>query len=232
MSDLLEAAREQVIYGMKELIKRGLNHEGAGNVSVRIKPYIAISPTNRDPHELTPADIPIISTSYDGNWSDPKKDRPSSEWPFHCQILRERAEVSAVVHCHSKKVMALAATPPGIIYGIPAVHYMVGEMGGANIRCASWAIPGTNALAKNAVEAIRWRTACILANHGQITIGRTVEEALDFASKVETAAGVFLDALPSLLACVGGNVDKLNEYFIPEPDMKELIVAYHKRRKK
>jgi hypothetical protein len=59
-----------------------------------------------------------------------------------------------------------------------------------------------------------------------------VEEALDFASKVETAAGVFLDALPSLLACVGGNVDKLNEYFIPEPDMKELIVAYHKRRKK
>jgi L-fuculose-phosphate aldolase len=72
--------------------------------------------------------------------------------------------------------------------GIPAAHYMVAAFGGSDVRCAGYATFGTAALSVLAVDALRDRSACLLANHGMIALGETLEKALWRANELETLA--------------------------------------------
>jgi L-fuculose-phosphate aldolase len=117
-----------------------------------------------------------------GEWEGPLK--PSTEWRFHFDILTNRPEVGAVVHTHSTfaTVLAIARKP------IPACHYMMAAFGGTDIRCAEYATYGTAELSRNALEALEGRTGCLLANHGAIAIGATVDKAMWLAVELETVA--------------------------------------------
>ena len=117
--------------------------------------------------------------------------RPSSEWRFHRDILKERPDINAIVHTHSKYAVALACTGSGI----PAFHYMVAVSGGADIRCAPYATFGTQALSDNAVAALVDRKACLLANHGLIATGHDLASALRLAGEVENLAAQYSAAL-------------------------------------
>src|SRR5580692_8120267 len=110
--------------------------------------------------------------------------RPSSEWRFHRDILRARAEVNAVVHAHPPFATILA------IMGleIPAVHYMIACAGGDTIRCAPYATFGTEELSRHAVAALEDRSACLLAHHGLIVAGASLPRAMWLAVEVETLA--------------------------------------------
>src|SRR5207237_2102650 len=118
---------------------------------------------------LEPADIPLME--FSGRWYGRR--RPSSEWRFHRDILKARPDANAIVHTHSKHATALACTGRGI----PAFHYVVAVAGGADIRCASYATFGTQELSDHAVAALEGRNACLLANHGLIALGATLEAA-------------------------------------------------------
>jgi L-fuculose-phosphate aldolase len=79
--------------------------------------------------------------------------------------------------------------------GIPPFHYMVAVAGGKDIRCAPYATFGTQELSDHVVGALAGRHACLLANHGMIAVGASLEQALALAVEVETLAEMYWRAL-------------------------------------
>jgi L-fuculose-phosphate aldolase len=96
-----------------------------------------------------------------------------------------------VLHCHSIHATALACHGRDI----PPFHYMTAVAGGDSIRCAPYATFGTAELSQRAVEALGDRLACLLAQHGQVALGRSLDQALRIAIEVETLAQMYLQAL-------------------------------------
>lgn len=183
-----ERLRAGVIDACRELARRGLTHGTSGNISVRRDPrQFFVSPTGMAYERLVPDDVPLID--FDGRWFGHRS--PSSEWRFHRDIFAARAEVGAIVHTHSPHATSLACTGRSI----PAFHYMVAVAGGPDIRCASYHTFGTQALSNAALAALEGRRACLLANHGVITVGADLEAALALAGEVENLAAQYSAAL-------------------------------------
>jgi L-fuculose-phosphate aldolase len=181
MSGEERTLREALVQGCRELTRRGLTHGTSGNISLRLDERgFLVSPTGARYETLTAQDIPFVT--LDGRWFGRR--RPSSEWRFHRDILAARPEVGAIVHTHSTYATALASTGRGI----PAFHYMVAAAGGVDIRCAPYRTFGTQALSDVAVRALEGRCACLLANHGVIALGASLETALSLAGEVEDLA--------------------------------------------
>ena len=179
--------RKAVIEAARQLDPLGINRGTSGNVSVRAGKGLLITPTGMPYDALTPGQIVWMDPDgrYDGDWM------PSSEWRFHCDILRNRPDLNAIVHTHAVHATALACHGRGI----PAFHYMVAAGGGMDIRCAPYATFGTAELSANAVRALEGRRTCLLANHGLIACGCTLNEALALAVEVETLSAMYLKAL-------------------------------------
>jgi L-fuculose-phosphate aldolase len=114
---------------------------------------------------------------------------------MHCDLYRTRADAGAVVHVHSSCATTLACLPVIQARGIPAFHYMIAVAGGHDIRCASYATFGTQALSEAALAALADRRACLLANHGQIALAADLEGALALALEVESLSRQYLQAL-------------------------------------
>ncbi|MEL6297192.1 MAG: class II aldolase/adducin family protein [Pseudomonadota bacterium] len=182
--------RQAVIDGCLAMNAAGLNQGTSGNISVRFGDAMLITPSAIPYEEMKPAMLarmPLDGKA--GAWEGPKK--PSSEWRFHLDILKARPDANAVVHLHAPYCTTLAvARKP-----IPACHYMVAAFGGHDVRCAGYARFGTQALSKLALEALEDRTACLLANHGMIAIGASLDEALWRAVELETIARQYHQAL-------------------------------------
>ncbi|MCL1981308.1 MAG: class II aldolase/adducin family protein, partial [Proteobacteria bacterium] len=74
-------------------------------------------------------------------------------------------------------------------------HYMVAMAGGDSIRCASYATFGTQALSETVIEALRDRSAALMAHHGMVCYGADLDRVLSLAIEVETLARIYLQAL-------------------------------------
>jgi L-fuculose-phosphate aldolase len=137
--------------------------------------------------------------------------KPSSEWRFHVDILSARPEVHAVVHTHSTYATTLAC----MRLPIPPLHYMIALAGGDDIRCADYALFGSQALSDQVLEALQERKACLLANHGVIALGDNLDQALAIAFEVEHLAELYVRCLqlgqPSLLN--SGQMQAVHEKF-------------------
>jgi L-fuculose-phosphate aldolase len=127
--------------------------------------------------EMAPRDM--VFMDFNGHAEPGKK--PSSEWRFHHDILKNRPEIGAVIHTHSMFATTLAC----LHQEIPPFHYMIAVAGGDTIRCAPYALFGTQELSDYAVDALHERKACLLANHGMIALGKNLEDALAVAVEVE-----------------------------------------------
>lgn len=179
--------RQEIIRNCRFMNDSGLNQGTSGNISVREGDHFLITPSAMPYEELEPDDI--LKMGFDGS-HDPAK-LPSSEWRFHRDILAAKPEVGAVVHTHS----AYATTIAIMGVDIPAVHYMVAAAGGNSVPCAKYATYGTQELAANAVEALQDRKACLLANHGLIATGSTLQQAMWLTVEVENLARQFFNVL-------------------------------------
>ncbi len=109
---------------------------------------------------------------------------------MHRDIYTGRADAGAVVHVHSTMATALST----LRRGIPAFHYMVAVAGGTDVRCADYALFGTQALSDAMLKALEGRTACLLANHGQIAFGPSLGKALWLAGEIEALAAQLIAA--------------------------------------
>jgi L-fuculose-phosphate aldolase len=115
----------------------------------------------------------------------------SSEWALHAAVYRTCRDAAFVVHTHADACTVLAC----LDRGLPPFHYMVQQFGGNDVRCAPYVTFGTLALAEHAAEAMRGRTACLLANHGMIVCGFSPQEALNRAIQLEVLCRQYLMAL-------------------------------------
>ncbi len=176
--------REQIIAACKRLESSGLNRGTAGNISCREKDHFLITPTGVPVDEITPSKI--VALDFDGDVIGIGK--PSSEWRFHCDILKARPEIHAVVHTHAPHATALAC----LREELPPFHYMIALAGGDSVRCAPYALFGTEELSRNAVQALSERKACLLANHGMITLGRDLDEAMAISIEIESLCQQYL----------------------------------------
>lgn len=175
--------REAIIAKCRWMNASGLNQGTSGNISARYKDRMLITPSATPYEAMQPEMIASMPIEDDhGTWEGPLK--PSTEWRFHLDIMRARPDAGSVVHTHSTyaTVLAIARKP------IPACHYMVAAFGGNDIRCAGYALYGTQALSELALEALEGRNGCLLANHGMIAVGSNLEKAMWLAVELETLA--------------------------------------------
>lgn len=187
----LHQAQKALIRTAKAMCKAGLNKGTAGNLSQRWvrdgQPGFLITPSGMDYSDLAPADIPWVALAgsgcatpelpaYQGRYA------PSSEWRFHHDIYAQRPEAEAVLHAHSPFAVSLAC----LRLDIPPFHYMIARFGGNTVRCADYATFGTQALSDNALQALKGRSACLLANHGMLVFGSSLKKVLDLGIELES----------------------------------------------
>jgi L-fuculose-phosphate aldolase len=204
------SVRQSIIDACKSMTRQGINQGTAGNISVRWKTGLLITPSGLPYDEMTVDDI--VYMNMDGSYQH--KLAASSEWRFHRDILQNRADVNAVVHAHPIHATAFA------ICGmeIPAVHYMIAAAGGPTIRCAPYATYGTAELSDAVLEALVDRSCALLGNHGMIATGPDLREAMWLAVELETLCKQYAVALqvgtPRVLGTeeVEKTIEKFKDY--------------------
>ncbi|MGE0717568.1 MAG: class II aldolase/adducin family protein [Alphaproteobacteria bacterium] len=184
------ALRQAIIDKCRWMNASGLNQGTSGNISARWGDAMLITPSATPYDAMTPemiARMPL--TGEYGAWEGPLK--PSTEWRFHLDIMLARPEVGGIVHTHSTFATVLAIARKGI----PACHYMMAAFGGADVRCAPYARYGTKELSDLALQALDGRQACLLANHGMIATGTSLDKAMWLAVELETIARQYYHTL-------------------------------------
>jgi L-fuculose-phosphate aldolase len=184
-----EAARQALVETARPLDADGLNHDATGNLSVWIDGAILVTPTGIPSRELRAEDN--VALLPDGTPRDPDGRLPSSEWRLH--VAQYRGDrVGAVVHTHSPEATAAAA----VGRPIPAVHYVVAAFGGIGLPVAPYATYGSAALADSVAQTLGARYhACLMANHGAVAVGATLQAAASRARDVEWLCGIWRRAL-------------------------------------
>lgn len=175
--------RESLVAACRAMNALGISQGTSGNISVRCGDRMLISPSATPYDVMEPGMVAAMPfDGEDGEWSGPLK--PSTEWRFHLAILKRRPDIGAVVHGHPTYCTTLAIARKEI----PACHYMIAAFGGTTVRCAGYARFGSEELSRLALDALQGRTACLLANHGMIALGETLDKAMWRAVELETIA--------------------------------------------
>ncbi len=178
----MQNQREHLLKISQQLVQLGLNKGTSGNASVRFGDGFLVTPSGMPIEQMT-ADS-MVNMQFDGSYELQAKSiakKPSSEWRFHRDILAHRPEINAVIHTHSMFATTLAC----LHKDIPPFHYMIAVAGGGNIRCAPYALFGSQLLSNYALTALTDRKACLLANHGMIALGNDLDDALAVTVEVE-----------------------------------------------
>jgi L-fuculose-phosphate aldolase len=187
MNDWTELRRAVVGAGQR-LLAEGLVARTWGNVSVRAgAEHMLITPSGRAYEGMTPEDIVPVNLrtgAYDG----PLK--PSSEGKLHAEIYRTRSEIQAVIHTHQMNASTVAAARREVP---PILDDMV-QIIGPSVRVADYALPSTNKIVRVTVKALRGRMAALMANHGAVCLGRSLDEAFVVAQVLEKACKAFIEA--------------------------------------
>lgn len=165
-----EKARELVIQAGNMLVEKGLVARTWGNVSARCgKNEMIITPSGIAYDLLTPeklVKVNINDLSYDGDI------KPSSEKGIHAAVYEMRDEVQFVIHTHQQYASAVAADERDLPYA----------------PCAKYGLPGTKGLMKHVVKCVdahRNHNMFLLAKHGALLIGESMEEAFNLADMLE-----------------------------------------------
>ncbi|MGW5719787.1 class II aldolase/adducin family protein [Amycolatopsis sp. NPDC003865] len=184
-SSVLDDARRAVARASNGLAAEGLLIGTAGNVSVRAGEHVAVTATGVVLGAAGPADVTVVDldgTVVDGELA------PTSELELHLGIYR-RYGAGAVVHTHSPQATAVSL----VLDELPCVHYQQLALGGS-VRVAPFAVFGSAELAANTLAALEGKAAALLANHGAIVHGPTLEAAMDHALLLEWACGLYVRA--------------------------------------
>lgn len=189
---LLQHEREEIVAFGRKLITSSLTTGSGGNLSIfnRQEGLVAIKPTGVDYFLMKPEDVVILDPSgviVDG------KLKPSSEISMHLGLYQARAEVNAVVHTHQVYATTIAC----LGWELPAVHYLVG-FSGNKVPIAAYATYGTPELAQNIIQSIGSYNACLLANHGIVTVGADILSAFNTAEELELVARLYYQSM-----CIG-----------------------------
>lgn len=185
-----EELKKELLEVARQAQKIGLCKHKSGNFSVRIPGTnkLYVTPSAIDREELTEDDLCIMD--LDGNVLYHKEGvKPSSETMMHLEIYKEREDVKAIVHTHSKMATAFAvlAKPiPGVIFEAATLGLKEGY-----VPVAKYARPGTVELSKSVIEPIRISDMVLLEKHGVVAVGCDIKDAFLKAQYVEEIAEIY-----------------------------------------
>lgn len=181
--------RQAIIDACLSMQSSGVNQGVSGNISLRTAEGMLITPSGVDYEKMRP-DM-LVLMPLDGSQIRPGQMRPSTEWQFHRDILLAKPEEMAVVHAHPVFCTSLAMNHQPI----PACHYMVAAFGGDDVPVADYALFGSQDLSDLVVQALQHRYACLMANHGAVVTGDSLERALWRMIELETLAKGYVTSL-------------------------------------
>jgi len=181
-------AKTLVCRAGKRLLKEGLVARTWGNISIRIDgEYMIITPSGRPYEALTSDDMVTMNYrthKYEGSI------KPSSEFKLHAAIYRSRKNINAVIHTHQMNASTVAAARREV----PPILDDQAQILGPSVRVAEYALPNTKKITRGTVKALKGRNAALMANHGAVCIGRSLDEAFVACQVLEKACKAFIEA--------------------------------------
>lgn len=205
---LLTKLKQELLAAGKFLVAKNLVAGTWGNLSVRLNDQVIITPSGSNYNLLTIEDLVVVDLH--GQVLTGHRP-PSSELACHLSIYQQHPHIQAVVHTHSLYASACAAARRPI----PAIIEDLVQIVGGDVAVANYALPGTIELAKNLIVALEDKSAVLLANHGVVTCGISLNEALLAAEIVEKSAQIFI-----LAQQLGGGV------ILPAEDITVMRAFY------
>jgi L-fuculose-phosphate aldolase len=205
--------REAVAETGLAMVEQELTKGTGGNVSARTDDgAVTVSPSGVPYDEVDPGGVPVVTVEGEPVAGDLP---PSSETPMHTTVYAGREDVGGIVHTHSP----YASTFASLREPIPASSYLI-AYAGHEVPVAGYAPPGSEELAGYALDALGEGTnACLLANHGVLAVGETVETAFENALIVEHCARIHYQA-----SAIGDPV------ILNEQEVDELIAGFEEYR--
>jgi len=209
-----EDLRKQVVEAGLKMYRQGLTHGTCGNISCRIpgKEKILVTPSTVPYKEIKPKDILLVN--FDGEAEEGGRN-PSVETPFHLAIYKKRDDVGGIVHSHSVYALAVAASGKTVPVFLDE---MFSDIGG-ELTVSKYALPGSDELAEQVRAKLEDKNAVLLANHGAVCCGKTLEDAFEVVETVEKICRVFI------LSSVLGEVKSL-----PEDGVDYQVMIYEMKK--
>jgi ribulose-5-phosphate 4-epimerase/fuculose-1-phosphate aldolase len=180
--------REDMVELGRLLTHLGLSHGSTGNISVRLDDGWLLTPTNSRLGKLDPARL----AKLDDEGRHLAGDKPSKEAFLHQCVYDRRPSDKAIVHLHSTHSVAVSC-----LDGLdqddclpPLTAYYVMRVG--KLPIVPYFPPGDEGLA-NAVRDVAARHASVLlANHGPVVAGKSLDQAAGAIEELEATAKLFL----------------------------------------
>ena len=180
--------RDNITRLAKSIYDRGLTFGSSGNISVRVEDGWLMTPTGATMGNLDPARI----SKLDDQGQHISGDKPTKETFLHVAMYEERPATGAVVHLHSTHSVAvscLADIDPANVLP-PITAYYVMKIG--TLPLVPYFPPGDLDLAKAVREMASDHHAVLLANHGPVVAGKSLEDAVYATEELEETAKLFL----------------------------------------
>lgn len=179
--------KEQIIAIGKKMLEEKLVASTWGNISVRFNNLVYATPSGMEYDSLKLEDI--VGLDFLGNIVEGYR-KPTTESSMHLQIYKSREDVGAIVHTHSLYASAYAV----VRKEIPPLLEDMAQVVGGQVPVADYALPGSDELAENAVQALGDKGAVLLANHGLVGVGSNLQEAYKACVLVEKTAQIAIAA--------------------------------------
>ena len=182
------ALREAIVLFGKSIFDRGLTAGSSGNISARLDDGWLLTPTNSCLGRLDPARISKLDRAGNLLSGDP----PSKEIFLHQAMYEERDSAGAIVHLHSTYSVAVSCLPDVDPEDAlpPITAYYVMKIG--HLPLVPYYRPGDRSLGE-AIRGLAGRhTAMLLANHGPVVAGRSLEAAVYATEELEETAKLHL----------------------------------------
>ena len=197
------ALRAAIVEAGKITYERGLLTASDGNISARMPGgSILITPSGVGKGRLSPGDLLVID--IEGKIirrADDPSLQSTSEQAMHLEVYRQRADVQAVLHAHPPYATALTAVRPS--FRMDLLPEMVAALG--EVPITRLAMPSSHQTAEAIRELIRYHDAIMVRQHGSLTVGKNLEEALIHLERVEHIAKTIV------IAEMMGNIKPLPE---------------------
>lgn len=179
--------RKKLVEAGKRLYNTGLVAGTSGNISMRNlekKDSYFITPSSLPYNEIKEEDIVEINSK-----GEPyiRGQKPSSEWQMHISVYEKYNKYNAIIHTHSTFATAFAV----IGEKIPLILVEMKPFLGGDLDVAPYKPAGSRELGKVILPYLENRNSCLLANHGTISCGTTLEEAFISAEYVEDASKIY-----------------------------------------
>ena len=183
--------RQRLIEAGKQMLEKKLTVETWGNLSLRDPEtgLIYLTPSAMAYHTIAPEDVAVVDP--DGNLCAGRR-KPTIEMGLHLELYRTRPEINAIIHTHpvSSQVFAVLHRP------IPPIIDEAAQVLGGTVPVAQYGLPGTKELADNVAAAMVGRhRACLMANHGAVCVGESMEQAFKVCAVLEMTAEIYQRAL-------------------------------------